>query len=79
MKSGKINRKSWLDKERDVDIFDIKGDVMRTLVELSIKEKDLFVNDNTKYSYHPGRSGSVTLKSERTSFSLFWRNTPSNY
>jgi len=65
LKSGKINRKSWLDKERDVDIFDIKGDVMRTLVELGIEEKNLFVSDNTKYSYHPGRSGSVTLKSEK--------------
>ncbi len=65
LKSGKINRKSWLDKERDVDIFDIKGDVMRTLVELGIEEKNLFVSDNTKYSYHPGRSGSVTFKSEK--------------
>ena len=65
LKSGKINRKSWLDKERDVDIFDIKGDVIRTLVELGIEEKNLFVSDNTKYSYHPGRSGSVTLKSEK--------------
>ncbi len=65
LKSGKINRKSWLDKERNVDIFDIKGDVMTTLVELGIEEKNLFVNDNTKYCYHPGRSGSVTLKSEK--------------
>ena len=65
LKSGKINRKSWLDKERDVDIFDIKGDVMRTLVELGIEEKNLFVSDNTKFSYHPGRSGSVMLKSEK--------------
>ncbi len=65
LKSGKINRKSWLDKERDVDIFDIKADVMRTLVELGIEEKNLFVSDNTKHSYHPGRSGSVMLKSEK--------------
>ena len=65
LKSGKINRKSWLDKEREVDIFDIKSDVIRTLVELGIEEKNLFVSDNTTYSYHPGRSGSVTLKSEK--------------
>ena len=65
LKSGKINRKSWLEKERHVDIFDIKSDVMRTLVELGIEEKNLFVNDNTKHSYHPGRSGSVKLKSEK--------------
>ena len=65
LKSGKVNKKSWLDKERELDVFDIKGDVMRTLVELGIEEKNLFVSDNTKHCYHPGRSGSVTLKSEK--------------
>ena len=65
LKSGKINRKSWLDKERNVDVFDIKSDAIKTLVELGIEEKNLFVSDNTKYSYHPGRSGSITLKSEK--------------
>ena len=38
LKSGKINRKSWLDKERNVDVFDIKSDVIKTLVELGIEE-----------------------------------------
>ena len=47
------------------EVFDIKSDVIRTLVELGIEEKNLFVSDNTTYSYHPGRSGSVTLKSEK--------------
>jgi len=65
LKSGKINRKSWLDKEREVDVFDIKGDAIKTLVELGIEEKNLFVGDNTKHSYHPGRSGSITFKSEK--------------
>ena len=65
LKSGKVNRKSWLDKERDVDVFDIKSDAIKTLVELGIEEKDLFISDSTKHSYHPGRSGSVTLKSEK--------------
>ena len=65
LKSGKINRKSWLEKEREVDVFDIKGDVIKTLVELGMEEKNLFVSDNTKHNYHPGRSGSITLKSEK--------------
>lgn len=39
LKSGKVNRKSWLDKERDIDVFDIKSDVIKTLVELGIEEK----------------------------------------
>ena len=65
LKSGKINRKSWLDKERDVDVFDIKSDAIKTLIELGVEEKNIFVSDNTKHCYHPGRSGSVTLKSEK--------------
>ncbi len=65
LKSGKINRKSWLDKERNVDVFDIKSDAIKTLVEFGIEEKNLFVSDNTKHCYHPGRSGSITFKSEK--------------
>ena len=65
LKSGKVNKKSWLDKERNIDVFDIKSDAIKTLLELDIEQKDLFVSDNTKYSYHPGRSGSINLKSEK--------------
>ena len=43
----------------------LKVMLIKTLVELGIEEKNLFVSDNTKHSYHPGRSGSITLKSEK--------------
>ncbi len=65
LKSGKVSRKSWLEKERSFDVFDIKSDVIKTLTELGVPEQYLFVNDNTKECYHPGRSGSVLLKSEK--------------
>ena len=52
-------------KKRDVDVFDIKGDVIKTIIELGINDKDLFISDNTKKCYHPGRSGSITFKSEK--------------
>ena len=65
LKSGKVNKKSWLEKERNIDVFDIKSDVIKTLIELGIEQKDLFVSDSTKHSYHPGRSGSINLKSEK--------------
>ena len=65
LKSGKISRKSWIDKERNVDVFDIKSDVIKTLIELGVPEPSLFVSDNTKECYHPGRSGSINLKSEK--------------
>ena len=63
LKSGKVDSKSWLNKERNIDVFDIKSDVIKTLEELGVEQKDIFVSDNTKYCYHPGRSGSINLKS----------------
>ena len=65
IKSGQINRKSWSDKARNIDVFDVKSDALRTLVELGIDEKNLFISDLTKSSYHPGRSGSINLKSDK--------------
>ena len=65
LRSGLVSRKSWLEKSRNVDVFDIKGDVIRTLIDLGLEECDLFVSNNTKSCYHPGRSGSVNLKSEK--------------
>ena len=65
IKSGQINRKSWNEKSRNVDVFDVKSDAIRTLIELGVNEEDLFVSDLTNSSYHPGRSGSIILKSEK--------------
>ena len=65
LKSGLVGRKGWSEKSRDLDVFDVKSDTIRTLIELGIDEKDLFVSTSTKDCYHPGRSGSVNLKSEK--------------
>jgi len=65
LRSGLVSRKSWLEKSRRVDVFDIKRDVIMTLIDLGLEESDLFVSDNTKNCYHPGRSGSINLKSEK--------------
>jgi phenylalanyl-tRNA synthetase beta chain len=65
MKSGQENRKSWNEKARNIDIFDVKSDAIRTLMELGVDEKNIFISDLTNSSYHPGRSGSITLKSEK--------------
>ena len=65
IKSGQVNRKSWNEKTRNVDVFDIKSDAIRTLIELGLDKNNLFVSDLTTSSYHPGRSGSITLKSDK--------------
>ncbi len=72
LKSGKVNRKSWLEKERNLDVFDIKGDLIKTLMELGISKENLFVNDATKNCYHPGRSGSINFKSEKGPFLAYF-------
>ena len=61
LRSGKINRLSWIEKERNVDIFDIKKDVFKTLVEVGYDRSKFFVDDNTPNYYHPGKSGRVFL------------------
>ena len=35
------------------------------MIELGVPEQNLFVSDQTKHCYHPGRSGSITFKSEK--------------
>ena len=65
IKTGLVGRKSWLEKSRNIDVFDVKSDVIRTLIELGINENYLYVSNNTKNCYHPGRSGSINLKSEK--------------
>ena len=63
LKSGVSNRKSWDSKARNIDVFDVKADAIKTLVELGINEYDLYVSNNTHDYYNPGRSGSVNFKS----------------
>ena len=63
LKSGVANRKSWDSKARKIDVFDVKADAIKTLVEFGINEDDLHISNNTEDHYNPGRSGSVNLKS----------------
>ena len=65
VKTGLIGRKSWIDKPRKLDVFDIKSDVIRTLFELNLKETELLITKEAKNYYHPGRSGSICLKSDK--------------
>ena len=63
LKSGVANRKSWDSKARNIDVFDVKADAIKTLLEFGINENDLYISSNTQDFYNPGRSGSVNLKS----------------
>jgi phenylalanyl-tRNA synthetase beta chain len=62
---GKIYRKNWLEKDKDVDVFEIKDSVYKTLIELGIHEQDLTVIQESELYYHPGRSGKFYLNSNK--------------
>jgi phenylalanyl-tRNA synthetase beta chain len=62
---GKIYRKNWLEKDKEVDVFEIKDCVYKTLIELGIHEQDLTVIQESETYYHPGRSGKFYLNSNK--------------
>tara|TARA_Y100001970_G_scaffold290878_1_gene426082 strand:+ start:358 stop:2766 length:2409 start_codon:yes stop_codon:yes gene_type:complete len=61
VKSGKISRLNWNEKERSVDVFDVKKDTIQTLIEAGYDKQSFFIRDKSPSYYHPGKSGSVYL------------------
>ena len=56
MRSGMMTEKSWVEKDREFDVFDIKEDLLEVLKVLDFKERSIkFTNEENKY-YHPGKS-----------------------
>jgi len=61
IKSGKISRMNWIEKDRSVDVFDAKKDAIQTLIEAGYDKHDFFIRDKSPSYYHPGKSGSIYL------------------
>ena len=47
LSAGKKYRSSWIDKERNVDVFDVKRDVVQTLVEAGYNYDKFVIDDET--------------------------------
>ncbi len=61
LSAGKKYRLSWIDKERNIDVFDVKRDVVQTLVESGYNSDKFFIDNETPNYYHPGKSGRLFL------------------
>ena len=72
LRSGKISRLDWLEKERFVDVFDAKKDVVQSLVEAGFSQNKLYIDDKTPSYYHPGKSGRVFLSKEKEKVVAFF-------
>jgi len=61
IKSGKMSRLNWNEKDRLVDVFDAKKDVIQTLKEAGYDKDNFFIREKSPSYYHPGKSGSIYL------------------
>jgi phenylalanyl-tRNA synthetase beta chain len=72
LRSGKLARQSWLEKERLVDIFDVKSDVIKSLAEAGFNKDKLHIDDETPSYYHPGKSGRIFLNKDKEKVVAFF-------
>ena len=72
LSAGKKNRLSWIDNERNVDVFDVKKDVVQTLVEAGYNSDKFFIDSETPNYYHPGKSGRLFLSSEKNQVAAYF-------
>jgi len=61
LRTGKLSRQSWVEQERSMDVFDVKRDVIQSLVEAGYNKDQFFIDDETPNYYHPGKSGRIFL------------------
>ena len=72
VRAGKVSRLNWNDKERVVDAFDVKKDVIQSLYEAGVGRDEIFIDDKTPSYYHPGKSGAVYQnKNEKNALAYF--------
>ena len=72
LSAGKKSRLSWIEKERNVDVFDVKKDVVQTLVEAGYNSDKFFVDSETPNYYHPGKSGRLFLNKGRDNIAAYF-------
>jgi phenylalanyl-tRNA synthetase beta chain len=61
LRTGKLSRQSWVEQGRVVDVFDVKSDVIKSLVEAGYNKDKFYIDSETPNYYHPGKSGRIFL------------------
>ena len=72
LSAGKKSRLSWIDKERNADVFDVKRDVVQTLIEAGYNSDKFFIDDKTPNYYHPGKSGRIFLNKNKDKVAAYF-------
>ncbi len=72
LSAGKKSRLSWIEKDRNVDVFDVKRDVVQTLVEAGYNSEKFFIDNETPNYYHPGKSGRLFLNNKKNQIAAYF-------
>ena len=72
LRTGKISRQSWVEQERLVDVFDVKRDVIQSLVEAGYNKDQFFIDDVSPNYYHPGKSGRIFMNKGKEKLIAFF-------
>jgi len=72
LSAGKKSRLSWVEKERNVDVFDTKRDVIQTLIEAGYDSEKFHIDDESPKYYHPGKSGRIFLDREKNKVAAYF-------
>jgi len=72
LSAGKKSRLSWIEKERNVDVFDVKKDVVQTLIEAGYNSDKFFIDSKTPNYYHPGKSGRIFLNKDKDKVAAYF-------
>ena len=71
--AGLASNPNWNEKERLLDVFDVKRDLLHTLSELGTSKDQIIIDTkNLPNYYHPGKSGNISFsKSPNNYFASF--------
>jgi phenylalanyl-tRNA synthetase beta chain len=72
LSAGKKFRLSWIEKERNVDVFDIKRDVFQTLEEAGFNPDKFLLDNKAPSYYHPGKSGRLFLNKDKDKVAAYF-------
>ena len=72
LRAGKMCRQSWIEQERLVDVFDVKKDVVQSLIEAGFNKDKFYIDNETPNYYHPGKSGRIFLNKNKEKVVAFF-------
>ena len=62
--------------EKNINVFDIKKDLVQSLIELGLERDEMLIEDISPSYYHPGISGTISSKNEKSLLAYFGQIHP---